>query len=255
MKFLAFLLTLTTSSTVLASGGFTWLNPIVHATHLPDHTVTFIFMAIVFILGGFVYRMKTKSIDENLVPDKGVTFRNVVEAIADFIYDLARNTMGEKAAKIYFPLLIFYFMFIFINNLIGLVPGFMPPTENFNTGLALGVFIFIYYNLEGVKAQGIVGHLKHFAGPIIYMAPLIFVLELISHAMRPLTLGLRIRGNMLGDHTVLAIFSDLVPYIVPIPFYCLGLFVCFMQAFVFTLLTMIYISMATETHDHEEHAH
>ena len=86
------------------------------------------------------------------------------------------------------------------------------------------------------------------------MAPVIFVIELISHAMRPLTLGLRIKGNMMGDHIVLGIFTELVPYIVPIPFYILGIFVCFMQAFVFTLLTMVYIAMAVEVHDHE-HAH
>ena len=129
----------------------------------------------------------------------------------------------------------------------------MTPT--FNTTFSLGVFVFIYYNFHGIRVQGLVGHLKHFAGPLWYMAPLIFVLEIISHAMRPVTLGLRLRGNMMGDHAVLAIFSELVPYIIPIPFYILGLFVCFMQAFVFTLLTIVYIGMAVETHDHEDHSH
>jgi len=256
MKYLVFLLLSVMSSTAFAAGGFTWLSSVAHKFHIAEHTVTMAFVAIFFILAGLVYRMKTASLEKSVVPDNGISFRNLYEGLGNFIYTLAKNTMSESQAKTYFPLLIFYFLFIFANNLIGLIPGFLPPTENFNTGFALGVFIFIFYNWEGIKAQGLVGHLKHFAGPMLAMAPLIFVLEIISHAMRPLTLGLRIRGNMMGDHTVLAIFSELVPYIIPLPFYCLGIFVCFMQAFVFTLLTMIYISMAVETHDHEEeHAH
>ncbi len=255
MKYIISLLMLLVSSNALAAGGFTWLHGVAESVGLAEHTVTFLFTATIFLLGGLLYRFKTSSVDSSVIPDKGISFRNFVEFIGDFIYTLAKNTMGAKDAKTYYPLLIFYFGFVFLNNLIGLIPGFLPPTENFNTGLALGIWIFIYYNAMGVKVQGLMGHLKHFAGPMLAMAPLIFVLEIISHAMRPMTLGLRIRGNMLGDHTVLAIFSDLVPYIVPLPFYCLGIFVCFMQAFVFTLLSMIYISMAVETHDHEDHAH
>ncbi len=255
MKALLTLSLLVSTQSALASGGFTWLSGIAHKFHIAEHTVTFLFTSVLFIIGGLIFKLKTRSVDKSLVPDKSASFRNIIEFIGEFIYNLAKETMGEKAAKTYYPLLIFYFLFIFLNNLIGLVPGFLPPTENFNTGLALGIWIFIFYNWQGIRVQGLVGHIKHLMGPLLFMAPLIFVLEVISHAMRPLTLGLRIRGNMLGDHTVLAIFSDLVPYIVPIPFYCLGIFVCFMQAFVFTLLTMIYIGMAVETHDHEEHAH
>ncbi|MBD66949.1 MAG: ATP synthase F0 subunit A [Halobacteriovoraceae bacterium] len=252
----------------MAAGGFTWLGhfseDLKHGltfyglNEVPsiEHVVTIIFVSIIFLIGGFIYRLKTKSVEESVIPDSGISFRNIMEAIGDFIYNLAKNTMGESQAKTYFPLLVFYFMFIFFNNLFGLIPGFLPATENFNTGFAAGILIFILYNWEGIKAQGLIGHLKHFAGPMLAMAPLIFVLEIISHAMRPLTLGLRLHGNMLGDHTVLGIFSDLVPLFIPIPFYILGMFVCFMQAFVFTLLSMIYIAMAVETHDHEEeHAH
>lgn len=255
MKYIILLLGIVGSSQAFAAGGFTWLSGISHKLNLPEHTVTFVFVSILFTIAGLVYRAKSKTVEASVIPSPKVGFRNIWESIGEFIWTLSKQTMGESQAKTYFPLMVFYFMFIFMNNLIGLIPGFLPPTENFNTGFALGIFIFVYYNWEGIKAQGLIGHLKHFAGPIIFMAPLIFVLEIISHAMRPLTLGLRIRGNMLGDHTVLAIFSDLVPYIIPLPFYCLGIFVCFMQAFVFTLLSMIYISMAVETHDHEDHAH
>jgi F-type H+-transporting ATPase subunit a len=164
--------------------------------------------------------------------------------------------MGEEEAKKYFTVIMLLFTFVFVNNLIGLLPGFLPPTDNINTTLALGVFVFLYYNYQGIRAQGIVGHIKHFMGPVWYLAILIFPIELISHVVRPLSLGLRLKGNMEGDHLVLSIFSGLVPYLVPIPFYVIGLFVCFMQAFVFTLLTMVYISLATAHHDHDEaHAH
>lgn len=255
MKYLVLLLGIITSSSALAAGGFLWMSGVSKSLNLPDHTVTFLLTSILFIIAGLAYRANSKTVEASIIPSPKVSFSNIFESIGEFIYNLSKQTMGEGPAKTYFPLMAFYFMFIFLNNLIGLIPGFMPPTENFNTGFALGIFIFIYYNWEGIKAQGLIGHIKHFAGPVLFMAPLIFVLEIISHVMRPLVLGLRIRGNMMGDHAVLSIFSDLVPYILPIPFYCLGIFVCFMQAFVFTLLSMIYISMAVETHDHEEHAH
>lgn len=256
MKIVVILLSTLVSMNAFASGGFNWIDSLLHKFHLniPNHTATFIFGSVLFLLLGLVYRLRTKSVEESVVPDKGISFRNIIEAIGEAFYGIAKETLGEKDAKRYYPLIIFYFMFIFLNNLIGLIPGFLPPTENFNTGFALGVLVFLFYNYQGIRVQGLWGHIKHFMGPVLFMAPVIFIIELISHAMRPLTLGLRIKGNMMGDHIVLGIFSELVPWIVPIPFYCLGIFVCFMQAFVFTLLTMVYIAMAVEVHDHE-HAH
>lgn len=241
-------------SSAFASGGFTWLGGLSHSLHLPEHTVTLILTSLIVLILGFVYRLKVKSVKNPTIPDKGISFRNFFEAIGEFIYNLTKNIMGEKEAEKYFPMVVMVFSFIFLNNVIGLIPGFLPPTDNLNTTLALGVFVFIYYNIEGIKAQGLVGHIKHFMGPVWYLAILIFPLELISHSVRPVSLGLRLKGNMEGDHLVLSIFSGLVPYLVPIPFYVIGLFVCFMQAFVFTLLTMVYISLATEHHDHDEHA-
>jgi len=243
------------SSPAFASGGFTWLSSISHKFHIAEHIVTFVLVACALMLTGIVYRIKTSHIDKAIVPDKGFTFRNVFEFIGEFIFNLAKSIMGEKEAKRYFVVLIMLFTVIFANNLTGLIPGFLPATGNFNTTFAMGIFVFMYYNYQGIRVQGVVKHFKHLMGPVWYLAPLIFVIELISHAVRPISLGLRLKGNMEGDHLVLSIFSDLVPYIVPIPFYMLGIFVCFMQAFVFTLLTMVYIGLATETHDHEEHAH
>ena len=241
--------------TLAMASGYTFMSSVEHAIHIKQHIITFALVAILFLIAGVIYRAKVSATKNNIVPDKGVSFRNIFEALGQFIYNLARNIMGEEEAKKYFSVIMLLFTLVFANNLIGLLPGFLPPTDNFNTTLALGVFVFIYYNLQGIKAQGIVGHIKHFMGPVWYLAILIFPIELISHSVRPLSLGLRLKGNMEGDHLVLSIFSGLVPYIVPIPFYVIGLFVCFMQAFVFTLLTMVYISLATAHHDHEEHAH
>lgn len=239
-------------SIAMASGGYTWISHLEHATHLPHHTLTFAIIGLAFVALGTLYRAKISAVKNNVIPDAGITFRNIFEALGQFVYNLARNIMGEKEAKKYFTVIMMLFTFVFANNLIGLIPGFLPPTDNFNTTLALGIFVFIYYNYQGIRAQGLVGHIKHFMGPVWYLAVLIFPIELISHTVRPLSLGLRLKGNMEGDHLVLSIFSGLVPYIVPIPFYVIGLFVCFMQAFVFTLLTMVYISLATAHHDHDE---
>ena len=252
MKLFASLL-MTLPSLAFAAGGFTWTSGIASALHLPEHVVLFGFVSVLFILVGLLYRFKTADVSAALVPDSKFTFRNLFEFVGEFVYGLTRNIMGDKMAKEYFPLIVMLFMFILMSNVLGLIPGFLPPTDNFNTTLALGLFVFIYYNWHGIRVQGLVGHIKHFMGPAWYLAPLMLIIELISHGVRPISLGLRLKGNMEGDHLVLTIFSDLVPYLVPIPFYVIGLFVCFMQAFVFTLLTIVYISLACEVHDHEHH--
>lgn len=253
MKVLAALFAGLLSSSAFAAGGFTWLGGIAHSLHLPGHTVTFAFVCTLFLIAGFVYRAKAARVDSALVPDRKFSFRNVFETFGEFLFDLAKNIMGEADAKKYFTMIVTIFMVIFFNNVIGIIPGFLPPTDNFNTTLALGLFVFLYYNYEGIKTQGLVGHIKHFLGPVMGLAPLMLIIELISHAVRPISLGLRLKGNMEGDHLVLSIFSDLVPYIIPVPFFALGIFVSFIQAFVFTLLTMIYIGAATEHHDHGDH--
>ena len=130
----------------------------------------------------------------------------------------------------------------------GLLPGMGAATGNINTTLALGVFSFLMYNIYGFKEHG-PGYLKQLMGPVLFLAPLMFIIELISHLVRPLSLGLRLYGNMLGDHTVLSIFLDMTPFLVPVVFYFLGFFVCTIQAFIFTILSMVYISIAL-SHDH-----
>lgn len=256
MKKSLILLSLLISSSTFAAGGFTWLSGIAHAVHLPEHVVTFSMIGLLLIVIGFLYRSKISKINNVKIPDKGITLRNFVELYGNFIYGQCKQVIGEKEAPIYFPFIATVFIVILVSNLIGLIPGFLPPTEYLSTTLALGAFSFIYYNVVGCKEQGVVNYLKHFAGPLWYLAVLIFPIEIISNCIRPLSLALRLRSNMMGDHIVLTQFSELVALGVPIVFMILGILVSFIQAYVFTVLTMVYIQMAVAHHDHEEgHAH
>lgn len=253
-KAISTLLILLTTKNSFASG-YTFLGNIAASSHIHEHVLTFVLVSVLLILSGLLYRSKLTAASNLVIPDQGITFRNIIESFGEFVYNLCKTTMGEKEAKKYFTCIATLFIFIFTSNFIGLIPGFLPPTDNINTTLALGLFVFIYYNFHGIKEQGLVGHVKHFMGPVWYLAFLIFPIEIISHTVRPISLALRLRGNMFGDHLVLGIFSDLVPLVVPMVFMALGLFVCFIQSFVFSLLTMVYISLATAHHDHGDEAH
>lgn len=252
MKYL-YLITVLFSSSAFAAGGFNFFSNASHALHLPSHTIALIFGSLIFLVSGLVYRAKVSSVKNATIPDNSITVRNIMESLGQAIYNTAKTVMGEESAKRYYSYVIFVFCFILINNIIGVLPGSMSPNQNLNTTLALGIFTFIYFNFQGIRAVGFVNYMKHFAGPMPALALLIFPIEIISISVRPLSLALRLRGNMDGDHLILGIFSELIPYIVPIPFYAMGIFVGFLQAFVFTLLTMIYIGMATAHHDHDGH--
>ena len=227
-----------------AAGGFTYLSSVSHSLNLPEHSVTFFVILSTIFLIGLAYRFKTASVSNVVIPDPRFGLRSVSETVGQFVYNQCKTIIGEEEGTKYFPYIYTIFVTILLSNLIGLFPGFLPPTQNLNTTLALGLFTFLYYNYQGMKAQGVVNYLKHFAGPLWYMAFLIFPIEIISNFVRPLSLSLRLRGNIFGDHLVMGIFSDLVPLIVPIPFLILGLLVSIIQAYVFTVLTMVYIALA-----------
>ena len=150
---------------------------------------------------------------------------------------------------------------ILISNLMGLIPVFMAPTASVNVTFALGVTSFIYYNYVGISENGILNHLKHFAGPklpwfMFIVTILIFCIELISNTIRPFTLGVRLFANMFSDEQVFGQITNLYPpitqFLVPLPLTLLGVFVAFVQTLVFTLLSMIYISEVSHApHDHQ----
>lgn len=171
-------------------------------------------------------------------------WQNLMESVVGGIENLMVETMGPKG-KTYFPLIATFALFILVSNLIGLVPGMYPPTADLNTNAALALTAFSMTHIIGIKEHGI-SYLKHFMGPIAVLAPLIFIIEIIGHLARPLSLSLRLFGNMYGHEIVLMIFFALVPLFLPVPMMLMGVLVSFIQAFVFTLLAMIYIAGALE---------
>jgi F-type H+-transporting ATPase subunit a len=213
-----------------------------------DHVwhVGFVFLLLTLfsILGGAAIK-KNKG---NLIPDAKFNLRNFVEIIVGSLYGFTRGQLGDHEGKRLFPFIGGLFIYIFVCNVLGILPGFNPPTTNLNTNLAMSVSVFVFYNILGLIAHG-PGYIKHFMGPILALAPLMIVIELISHMVRPISLSLRLFGNMNGDHAVLAVFTDLTGLVIPSVFMVLGLFVSFIQAFVFTLLTIVYIQ-GSVSHDH-----
>lgn len=246
------LLILALSAPVHASEGYQWVSSLAHIIHFPEHIITFAMIGFLIILLGGIYRYKLTKAASIVIPDEGITFRNIVEAYGAFIYGQCKNILGEKYAAQYFSYAATFFIVILLSNLIGLVPGFLPPTGFFSTTFALGCTSFIYFNWQGIKTQGFWKYMKHFAGPFWYLAFMMFPLELLSNFIRAFSLSIRLRGNMFGDHMTLTIFTNLAPFLVPVIFLSLGLMVCVIQAYVFMLLSLVYIALALPHDDHEE---
>ncbi len=212
-----------------------WLEQQLHI-HIGEHVMYAWFVMVVLI---FVAFLASRSL--TLVPSG---MQNFMETVVTGVEGLIDETMGEEG-KAFFPLIATFALFILVSNLIALIPGFYPPTANLNTNAALAIIVFAMTHIVGFKKHG-VAYLKHFMGPIIWLAPLMFIIEIIGHLARPLSLTLRLFGNMYGHEIVLMIFFALVPLFLPIPMMLMGVLVAFIQTFVFTLLAMIYIAGALE---------
>jgi F-type H+-transporting ATPase subunit a len=230
---------------------FTWVSVAPGLSILPGHVATALLVLVLIVLFVLRARSQQAAASDRDIPDDSLTFRNIAELLVQGIIGMAEGVLGHQARK-YVPLYGTFFIFILVSNLMGLLPGFSPPTTNFNVTFALGLLSFTAYNFFGFKEQG-VGYLKHFVGPMLWLAPLMIPLELISNLVRPFSLALRLLGNMTGDHTVLEIFTDLTKLIIPVVFYGLGTFVSLVQAFVFTLLSMVYVSLAVSHHGGDHH--
>ncbi len=216
-------------------------------THDTVHVATLGLATAAAVAVGFIARAQLGTGQEAVIPSGRLSIRSLIEMNTEFIYKLANQVIGHNG-RAYVPYFSSVFFFILFNNLIGIIPGMTPATENINTTFAFGVFSFLAYNFIGLRKQGS-HYLAHFLGPILWLAPIMVVIEIISHVIRPLTLGLRLSNVMRGDHTVLSVFLDLVPLGVPIQFYLMGLLVSLIQAFVFTLLSMVYVALA-QASDH-----
>jgi F-type H+-transporting ATPase subunit a len=211
-----------------------------HFAHAYPHVIYSWFVMIFLVVAGAV---AAKSV--SLIPGKGQNFFEiVVSGIEEFMVDIA----GEEGRWL-FPLVATIFIYIFICNLIGLVPGFFPPTASLNTTLSCALVVVIFTHVIGIKYHG-AKYVKHFMGPVWWMVPIIFPIEIIGHLARILSLSFRLFGNMMGHELVLAILFMLAgAFFAPLPIMALGIFVALVQAFVFFLLSIMYFSGAME------HAH
>lgn len=181
-----------------------------------------------------------------MIPGRG---QNFWEAVVSGIEDFMAENMGREGARMMFPMLATFALYILVANLIGLMPGFMSPTSNLNITLGCTIIIFITTHILGVKFHG-TSYIKHFLGPIPWLIPLMFPIELISHLARLLSLSIRLFGNIMAKETLLGILFMLAgAYFAPLPILCLGVLVSFVQTLVFVLLSILYFSAAME------HAH
>lgn len=198
-----------------------------------------------------------------LIPDAGLTPRNMFEILVESLHELVEGIVGPKEVKAFFPLIATLFVYILVNNLAGLIPGVLPPTENFSNNFALACMVFLVFNYAGLTRNGF-AYIKHLGGPIWWMFPFMFFLEGLGLFIRPVSLTIRLTANIFADHLVSGAVRELgdnlggalAAVLLPAPLYFLGLFVCVVQAFVFSLLTTIYIGLSTADmhhHDHNDH--
>lgn len=189
---------------------------------------------------------------ERFTADDRLTPRTIAELFAGAIQGIMGDTMPKSEVRFFFPFIAGIFAYIFTCNIVGIIPGLLPPTENINNNVGMALVVFVVFNLVGLMRDP-VGYVKHLAGPVWWLAFFMFPLEVLSLMLRPLSLTLRLTGNMYGDHQVFSVFSDLVPAFVPVPFLALACFVSGMQALVFSLLTSVYIGLSLPHHDHDAH--
>ncbi|PIR17041.1 MAG: ATP synthase F0 subunit A [Deltaproteobacteria bacterium CG11_big_fil_rev_8_21_14_0_20_49_13] len=213
------------------------------------HIATAALVAIVLIALSFIAYFSLRDTEKHIIPSPKLTITGLFDASIEAILKLMEGVMGERAIR-YLPLIGTVFIYIFVCNLMSVMPFVAPPTDNINTNVPCAVVVFLYYNYMGIKEHGFRKYIGHFTGPIIWLAPLLFVIEIISHIVRPISLSVRLFGNEVGDHVVNGIFAHLVPVGIPVVFLFLALFVAFIQAFVFSLLSTVYIALATEHGEH-----
>jgi F-type H+-transporting ATPase subunit a len=226
-----------------------WKFAMLNETHFTlTHVMLALLVAVFLIFGAFVYKGAVSRRDA-VVPPPRFNLRNLFEMFADGVLSTMEGVMGKKNAVRYLPFIGSLAFFIFFCNALALIPGFAPPTDTLKTNLALSLLVFLATHYFGVREHGL-KYFKHFLGPIWWLAPLMLPIEIISHLARPMSLAMRLMGNMASDHKVVATFTMLVPLLVPVPFLVLGLLVVIVQTLVFCLLSMVYISMAVA---HEEH--
>jgi F-type H+-transporting ATPase subunit a len=228
-----------------------------HFLHVPWVVQAALFAGFLLIASGLLVRARVAGPRGGVMPDEGVSVRNILEVLVAWLAGMAKERMGPNWRR-YFPLIGTLFFFILFSNVIGLIPGFLGATADVNMTAACAVIVWVFYTAIGIATHGWKYVLK-FTGPGLFdmnlfgrhihvrlLAPLFVPLELLLDLARMLTLAVRLLANMFADHTVVAVWLAIVPFAVPAIFMGLGLIVAFLQAFVFALLAMIYIGLSLD---------
>lgn len=211
-----------------------------------------IFAVLLAMVCVLITRARISDTRSAVVPEGKLTIASFTENLVDATYGMVADVMTPSDAKAFLPIIGTCAVFILFSNILGLIPGFAPPTSNFNVTLACGLIIFVTTHLYGIKRQGM-AYFAHFVGPMPILAPLMIPLEIISHLVRPLSLAIRLAVNLFVDHLVLSVFTSLVFLFVPVPILLLGVLVVILQTYVFCLLATMYIQLAIEHHDGDDH--
>src|SRR5438045_1590070 len=212
------------------------------AWDIPDHVIMALLVLVICLI---FFPLATRRLSR----DHPGPVQHVLELVVGGLRGLLHEIVGHDSDRFLFIIGAFA-TFIFISNIFGLFFFLQPPTANVNTTFALSLSSFLYFNYQGIRKQGLFGYLKHFMGPVIWLAPIFFIIEMIGNLARILSLGMRLFGNILGEHTATGIFMGMLPLILPWPMMGLGIFGAFLQTFVFIMLTMVYISGAIAAEEH-----
>jgi F-type H+-transporting ATPase subunit a len=209
---------------------------------VPDHVLMAL---LVFGICLIVFPLATRRLSR----DNPGPLQQTLELLLIGLRDMMHDIIGHGSER-FLGMIAAFTVFIFLSNIFGLFYFLQPPTSNPNTTFALSISSFLYFNYQGIRAQGPLHYLKHFAGPVWWLAWLMFPLEIVGNFARTLSLSMRLFGNIFGEHTATGIFMGLVPIIVPWPMMALGIFGAVLQTFVFIMLTMVYLSGAVATEEH-----
>lgn len=231
---------------------FTWLAHFPLIGSLPHQVAGSIFILVLLSILSFLsFRKLSFSEPKEMIPAGKLTLRNSFELFIEVIMKFLDDIIGPRGRE-FLPLIGTLGFFILFSNLLGLVPGFLPPTDNLNTTVACALVVFFATHYYGVKTHGF-KYLKHFLGPVWWLSPLFVIIEIISHLARVLSLSMRLFGNIMADHTLLSLTlltpSFLILLLPPLAMF-LGIFVSLIQTFIFILLSMVYISLAIEEAEH-----
>jgi len=234
------------SSTIIFNSGLFPKDSIINTL---DHVVASLFTSIIICILTIYTINSTSTLTNTIIPQKYISMLNIIDFFYESVVDFTKSIMGDEC-KNHSAFVASIACYIFICNIMGLVPGLYAATSNLNTTLACGVIVFFYFNYWGVRVHGI-GHFTHLANPIgawwgWFLSPLMLLIESIGLCIRPFSLAIRLAGNLIGDHSVILTFAGFMPILIPLPFMAFGFLVCIIQTFIFCLLTCVYIHMHTD---------